>query len=269
MRPPPAPQQKLSAPLRCISTNGKPAERTRLLYSVSKSFTATALGFAVHEGLVGLDDTVVSHLPDLAEAVTDERTRAITLRDLATMASGHDRDMWPEALAADFGEPVRGFLSIPPTEESGAWFTYSQPCTYTLGAIIQRRSGMLLTDYLRPRLLDPLGIGQVGWQAHPAGRQLAFTGLFARTEDVAKLGLLYLQRGQWGGRQLIPEDYVALATSAQVATPRQDTVDWQQGYGFQFWVSRHGFRADGALVATVAQEGVMRHWAGTRTAGET
>ncbi len=223
------------------------AERTRLLYSVSKSFTATALGFAVQEGLVALDDTVASHLPDLAEGVTDERMHAITLRDLATMASGHDHDMWPDALAADFGEPVRGFLSIPPTEESGAWFTYSQPCTYTLGAIIQRRSGMLLTDYLRPRLLDPLGIGRVGWQAHPAGRQLGFTGFFARTEDVAKLGLLYLQHGQWGGRQLIPEDYVALATSAQVATPRQDTVDWQQGYGFQFWVSRHGFRADGAF----------------------
>ena len=223
------------------------AERTRLLYSVSKSFTATALGFAVDEGLVGLDDTVVSHLPDLAEEVTDDRTRAITLRDLAMMAAGHDHDMWPDALTVDHAEPVRGFLSIPPTESSGSWFTYSQPCTYTLGAIIQRRSGMLLTDYLRPRLLDPLGIGQVGWHAYPPGRQLGFTGFFARTEDVAKLGLLYLQGGRWGGRQLLPQSYVAEATSSQVATPRQDNVDWQQGYGFQFWVSRHGFRADGAF----------------------
>ena len=223
------------------------AEQTRLLYSVSESFTSTALGFAVQEGLVALDDTVVSHLPDLADVATDDRTRAITLRDLAMMAAGHDHDMWPDALTVDHAEPVRGFLSIPPTESSGNWFTYSQPCTYTLGAIIQRRSGMTLTDYLRPRLLDPLGIGQVGWHAYPPGRQLGFTGFFARTEDIAKLGLLYLQGGHWEGRQLLPESYVHEATSAQVATPRQDTVDWQQGYGFQFWVSRHGFRADGAF----------------------
>lgn len=222
-------------------------DRTRLLYSVSKSFTSTALGIAVEEGLVALDDTVVSHVPELAEGITDERPLAITLRDLAMMAAGHDHDMWPDALATDFGEPVRGFLSHPPTKQSGSWFTYSQPCTYTLGAIIQRRSGTTLTDYLRPRLLDPLGIGPVGWQAYPAGRQLGFTGFFARTEDVAKLGLLYLQGGRWQGRQLVPESYVREATSALVETSRQDTVDWQQGYGFQFWVSRHGFRADGAF----------------------
>ena len=79
---------------------------------------------------------------------------------------------------------------------------------------------MPLTQYLRPRLFDPLGIGQVGWPTFPPGREQGFSGLHARTEDVAKLGLLYLQRGRWGGRQLIPGPWVAEATSKQVANPR-------------------------------------------------
>jgi hypothetical protein len=164
------------------------------------------------------------------------------------MASGHNRDMLHDAVTRDPLEPVRGFLLIPPDAPPGSLFAYSQPCTYALAAIIQRVAGMPLTDYLRPRLFDPLGIGDVGWQSWPPGRELGFTGLFARTEDVAKLGQLYLQRGRWAGRQLLPEQYVALATSRHVDTsPAQDNIDWQQGYGYQFWMSRHGCRGDGAF----------------------
>ena len=122
------------------------------------------------------------------------------------MTSGHDRDMWGEAVERDREEPVRGFLLSPPDKAPGSVFAYSQPCTYTLAAIIQRRTGQRLSEYLRPRLLDPLGIGDVGWQCWPAGRELGFSGLFARTEDVAKLGQLYLQRGRWGKRRTGPRD---------------------------------------------------------------
>jgi CubicO group peptidase (beta-lactamase class C family) len=223
------------------------AERTRLLYSISKSFTSTALAFALDEGLADLDDTVLSHFPELADEITDPHNRSVTLRHLASMASGHDRDMWPEALAHDPDEPVRGFLLVPPEEAPGSVFAYSQPCTYTLAAVIQRRAGMRLSDYLRPRLFDPLGIGEVGWLCTPAGREQGFSGLFARTEDVAKLGQLFLQRGRWGEHQLIPETYVAEATSRRVATPAGENIDWRQGYGFQFWMSRHGYRGDGAF----------------------
>jgi CubicO group peptidase (beta-lactamase class C family) len=223
------------------------SERTRLLYSISKSFTSTALAFALDEGLVDLDDTVVSHFQELADEITDPHTRSLTLRHLASMASGHGREMWPEALARDPDEPVRGFLLVPPEEAPGRLFAYSQPCTYALAAVIQRRAGMRLSDYLRPRLFDPLGIGAVGWLCTPPGREQGFSGLFARTEDVAKLGQLYLQRGRWGERRLIPESYVAEATSPQVATLTMENVDWRQGYGFQFWMSRHGYRGDGAF----------------------
>jgi CubicO group peptidase (beta-lactamase class C family) len=222
-------------------------ERTRLLYSLSKSFTSTALGFALAEGRFSLDDTVVSHFPELDAEITDPRSRSVTLRHLASMASGHNRDLLDEVLALDPREPVRGFLLVPPDQPPGSLFAYSQPCTYTLAAIIQRAAGMRLSEYLRPRLFDPLGIGEVGWLAWPPGREQGFSGLFARTEDVAKLGQLYLQRGRWGEDQLLPERYVEQATSRQIDTPNQDNVDWRQGYGFQFWMARHGYRGDGAF----------------------
>ena len=223
------------------------AERPQLLYSLSKSFTATAAAFAQAEGLLDLDDTVVSHFGEFAADITDPRSRSVKIRHVASMASGHTREMLGEARAYDPAEPVRGFLLIPPDRKPGTAFAYSQPCTYTLASIIQRNAGLPLTQYLRPRLFDPLGIGHVGWQTFPPGREQGFSGLHARTEDIAKLGQLYLQRGRWDGVQLIPEQWVAEATSKQVGNPGGENPDWQQGYGFQFWMARHGYRGDGAF----------------------
>src|ERR1700760_4656676 len=223
------------------------ADRRHLLYSLSKSFTSTAAGFARAEGLLDLDDPVVKHFPEFEADITDPGSRAILVRHVAAMASGHDREMAGEALERDPDEPVRGFLLIPPDQPPGSVFAYSQPCTYTLASIVQRNSGMPLTEYLRPRLFDPLGIGPVGWQTWPPGREQGFSGLFARTEDIAKLGLLHLQGGRWDGRQLLPADWVAQATSKQVDNPDREWPDWRQGYGFQFWMARHGYRGDGAF----------------------
>jgi CubicO group peptidase (beta-lactamase class C family) len=222
------------------------ADRPHLLYSLSKSFTSTAAAFAAAEGLLDLDDTVVSHFPELEADITDPGSRSMRIRHIAAMASGHAQETWGQALALDSHEPVRGFLLIPPDRPPGTVFAYNQPCTYTLASIIQRKAGMPLTHYLRPRLFDPLGIGQVGWHTF-AGREQGYTGLHARTEDVAKLGQLYLQRGRWDGSQLISENWVAQATSRQIDNPNQSNPDWRQGYGFQFWMSRHGYRGDGAF----------------------
>jgi CubicO group peptidase (beta-lactamase class C family) len=223
------------------------AGQPHLLYSLSKSFTSTAAAFAQAEGLLDLDDTVVSHFAEFAADITDPRSRSVKIRHVASMASGHTREMLTEAVMRDPEEPVRGFLLIPPDREPGTVFAYSQPCTYTLASIIQRNAGMPLTRYLRPRLFDPLGIGHVGWHTFPPGREQGFSGLHARTEDIAKLGLLYLQRGRWEGAQLIGEKWVAEATSQQVSNPDEANPDWRQGYGFQFWMSRHGYRGDGAF----------------------
>jgi CubicO group peptidase (beta-lactamase class C family) len=223
------------------------ASRPVQLYSLSKSFTSTAVAFALAEGLLDLDDTVLSHFSELDAEITDPRSRSMRIRHIAAMASGHTRETHSEAVALSPDDMVRGFLLIPPDEEPGTVFAYNQPCTYTLASIVQKRAGMPLTQYLRPRLLDPLGIGPVGWQQDPAGRDVGFVGLHARTEDIAKLGLLYLQRGQWEGSQLISRAYAAAATSIQVANPGAGGPDWHLGYGFQFWMSRHGYRGDGAF----------------------
>ncbi|MDX6324749.1 MAG: hypothetical protein QOK15_1103 [Nocardioidaceae bacterium] len=219
----------------------------QLLYSLSKSFTSTAAAFAVAEGLIDPDDTLLSHFPELDAEVTDPRSRAITLRHCLSMASGHTRDMLDEAAAVDLEEPVRGFLLLPPEQEPGSVFAYSQPCTYAVASVIQRNAGVPLTEYLRPRLFDPLGIGDVGWQSWTAGREQGFTGLHARTEDIAKLGLLYLDGGRFNDAQLLSPDWVAEATRKHVDNSERPDPDWAQGYGYQFWMARHGYRGDGAF----------------------
>jgi CubicO group peptidase (beta-lactamase class C family) len=225
------------------------SDRKHLLYSLSKSFTSAAAGFAVAEGMLRLDDPVISYFPEFADDITDPRSRAMLVRHIASMASGHLAETNGRAFAIDPDEPVRGFLLIPPDREPGTVFAYNQPCTYTLAAIVQKLSGQPLTEYLRPRLFDPLGIGEVAWTQHPPGRNVGYSGLFATTDAVAKLGLLHLNGGVWEGRRLLPASWVAEATRTQISTAdgsANEAPDWRQGYGFQFWMARHGYRGDGA-----------------------
>ncbi|MGQ7297142.1 serine hydrolase domain-containing protein [Quadrisphaera sp. KR29] len=225
-------------------------DQPHLLYSLSKSFTATALGLAVGEGLLSLDDRLLDVLPELADAAAGERARSWTLRHLLGMASGHLAETWDRAQAADPAEPLRGFLGIEPEREPGTVFAYNQPCTYAVAAAVQRATGSTLLEHLRARLLGPLGVTgteRFGWQQHPAGRDLGFTGLHATTDAVAALGVLLLQGGRWGGRQLLPDGWVEQASRAHLPTPHEPEVDWRQGYGFQLWRQRHGFRGDGAF----------------------
>ncbi|WP_349814694.1 serine hydrolase domain-containing protein [Curtobacterium sp. MCJR17_043] len=126
-----------------------------LLYSLSKSFTAAAVGIAVRAGLVDLDAPVVGHFPELDAEVTDERTRRMRVRHLLAMASGHRSETIDHAEAIDPTNTVRGFLLLPLDEEPGSVFAYNQPCTYTLAEIVRRASGTSLLEYLRPRLFAP------------------------------------------------------------------------------------------------------------------
>ena len=226
------------------------SERLHLLYSLSKSFTATAAAIATAEGLLRLDDPVISYFPEFEADITDPRSRAMLVRHVASMASGHEAETIDRALATDRAELVRGFLLVPPERDPGTVFAYNQPTTYTLAAIVQRVTGQPLTEYLRPRLLDPLGIGPAAWLHDRAGRQLGFSGLHATTDAIARLGQLHLQDGVWEGERLLPEGWVAEATRPHIGngdgTAQGALSDWQQGYGFQFWTSRHGYRGDGA-----------------------
>jgi CubicO group peptidase (beta-lactamase class C family) len=222
------------------------ADDPHLLYSLSKSVASTAVALAVEEGLFGLDDFAVDFFPELAAETAHPRTRGMRIRDLLAMSSGHRQEMWLASLAVDPHDVVRGFFQLPPEEEPGSIFAYNQPCTITLAAIVQRVSGQTLVEYLRPRLLDPLGIGPVGWLSDGAGRQLGSSGLHMTTEDIAKFGLLYLGRGEWEGERLLSKRWVNEATTARIGTESQhDDPDWRLGYGFQFWMARHGYRGDG------------------------
>jgi CubicO group peptidase (beta-lactamase class C family) len=225
-------------------------DRLHQVYSLSKSFTATAAGLALGDGLLNLDAPVISHFPELASAVTDDRLLAMKVRHIAAMASGHLNDTWDRVRTTDdLTEPVRNFLAIPPDRDPGSVFAYNQLATYTLGAIVQRVTGQGLVDYLRRRVLDLVGAGSVSWMRDEAGRELGFSGLHATTDTVARLGQLYLQDGCWNGKRILPTAWVTEATKPQISTRSArpaDVPDWLEGYGFQFWRSRHGYRADGA-----------------------
>ncbi len=223
-------------------------DRVHLLYSLSKSFTATGIGIAIGEGLLTLDDPVTKFFPDQLPAEVHPRVAAMQVRHLLAMASGH-KDDTIGAIVSGGDDFVATFLSIPPDADPGTLFCYNQGCTMALSAIITALTGEKLLDYLRPRLLDPLGIGQALWLELPGGINQGFSGLHAETESIAKLGQLHLQGGKWDGRQLVPEAFVAEARQFHVDnSPTSENPDWQEGYGFQFWMCRHGaYRGDGAF----------------------
>lgn len=204
-------------------------------------------GLAAADGLLDLDRPVVSYFPEFAAHITDPGSRRILVRHVAAMATGHLTDTWEKAVAADPAEPVRGFLLLPPDRLPGTVFAYNQSATYTLAAIVQKQTGQSLTAYLRPRLLDPLGIRQAAWRQDPPGRDLGFSGLHATTDAIARLGQLYLNGGVWYGKRLLPAWWAAEATRAHISNAAECIwPDWRRGYGFQFWMSRHGYRGDGA-----------------------
>ena len=222
-------------------------DRSRLVYSLSKSFTGTALGLQIGEGRLSLDDLVSDHLPELFDDDTPDATRRMRIRHIASMSTGHDRETLMEAAAIDPADPVHGFLSIPPDAEPGTLFAYNQPPVLTLATILQRLAGESIVDYLRPRVLDPLGIGEFRWRQTTGGVDLGFSGVYTNLDAIARLGQLYLDDGVWNGRRILPEGWVADASSVQIANPQRDEIDWRQGYGFQLWMSQHGYRGDGAF----------------------
>jgi CubicO group peptidase (beta-lactamase class C family) len=222
-------------------------DKLHVLHSLTKSFNSTAVGLAVADGKLNLDDPVLKFFPEDAPAEISVNLKAMKVRDLLTMSCGHDS----EPKAAGGAPSVKQFLAHPVVHKPGTHFQYNSMGSYTLAAIVTKVTGQTSFDFLKSRLFEPLGIENVEWPSSPEGVSLAGGGLKARTEDVAKLGLLYLQKGKWNGKQLLPEEWVEQATSKQVpnelGSHAKIGVDWQQGYGFQFWRCTHNsFRGDGA-----------------------
>lgn len=225
------------------------AEQPHRLYSLSKSFTSTAIGLAVEEGKLSVGDRVLSFFPELANRL--EMTpylKQMTVHHLLTMSTGHAEESLrqeirpkPEWLDIIFSKEI--------VYEPGTRFVYNSGATYVLSAIVQTVTGQTLVDYLRPRLFEPLGFAGYEWELSPEGCNTGGWGLSLTTEDIAKFGQLYLQQGVWEGTRLIPESWVNLAASKQIESgdPGNDS-HWDQGYGYQFWRCKEGaYRADGAF----------------------
>lgn len=235
------------------------------LYSLSKSFTATAVGLAVAEGKLSVADRVTSFFPDDVPAEPAANLRAMRVADLLRMSTGQQT----EPPRPSDGGWVKAFLAHPVPFKPGTHFLYNTSATFMQAAIVERVTGTPLLDYLTPRLLGPLGIEGATWERSPEGTATGGYGLALRTGDIATFGQLLLQRGRWEGRQLVPEEWIAAATARQTANGSNPDSDWDQGYGYQFWRCRHGaFRGDGAFgqfcVVLPEQDAVVAITAGTK-----
>jgi CubicO group peptidase (beta-lactamase class C family) len=227
------------------------AKTPHMFYSLSKSFTSTAVGLAIADGKLSLDDEVLKFFPEDAPAEPSANLRAMRVRDLLRMSTGNQTEaplwVWTGGRDTVSQRLTKIFLTHPVPFKPSTHFLYNSPATYMLSAIVQKVTGMTVLDYLRPRLFDPLGFENPTWLTSSQGISTGAIGFSGRTEEIARFGQLYLQKGVWNGRQLVPAAWVAEATSAQTSNGSSPTSDWDQGYGYQFWRSRHGYRGDGAF----------------------
>ena len=220
------------------------AEAPHSLYSLSKSFTSTAIGLAISEGKLSLNDEVLKFFPEDAPPEPSNNLKSMRVSDLLRMSTGQQSEP-PRTPNQPW---TKTFLAHPVPFKPGTHFRYNTSATYMLSAILQKVTGVTVLDYLRPRLFEPLGIPHPTWETSPQGISAGGFGLSIRTEDIARFGQLYLQRGKWQGKQLVPEAWIAAATARQTSNGSDPNSDWDQGYGYQFWRCRHGaYRGDGAF----------------------
>jgi CubicO group peptidase (beta-lactamase class C family) len=203
------------------------------LFSLSKSFTSTAVGLAVADGKLSVDDEVLKFFPDDAPAEPGKNLKAMRVSDLLRMSTGHQTE--PSLRREQHW--AKKFLAQPVPFKPGTHFLYNTSATYMLSAIVQKATGRTVLEYLRPRLFEPLGIEHPTWGTSPEGVSLGGYGLSVRTEDIARFGQLYLQKGTWEGKQLVPASWVEAATARQTSNGSNPKSDWDQGYGYQFWLS--------------------------------
>lgn len=227
------------------------ADLKHTLYSTSKSFTATAIGFAVSENRLSVEDKVISFFPDDLPAKISPNLEELRIKDLLSMSVGHEKEN--SAIIATTDNWVKGFLNTPIVYKPGTKFLYNSPATYMLSAIVQKVTGQKVIDYLKPRLFDPLGITGMDWEVDPKGINTGGWGLRLKTEDMAKFGQLFLQKGLWNGKQILPASWIEEASSMKIMQnpdapqAKKDSSDWLQGYCYQMWRCRNnGYRADGA-----------------------
>lgn len=219
------------------------------LYSLSKSFTSCGVGLAINEGHFTVESPVISFFPELLPAQVSPNLAAMKVKHLLTMNTGH-------AIAPPLGGAnwAKTFLDTAVVAEPGTNFVYNTAATYMLSAIVTKTTGKTLFDFLTPRIFQPLKIEGADWEVSPQGINSGGVGLRIRTEDIASFSQMYLNKGKWNGKQLVPESWVAASSQSYWdfktnpfggSSPKAKD-DWQQGYGYQFWRTKTGgYRSDG------------------------
>jgi len=225
------------------------AEDSHTLYSASKTFTSLAVGIAIDENLLRLDDRGMTFFPDKRTGPVSDNMAAMTVRDLLMMAAGVKPDWTMRNNSTDW---VKDWLAKPVDDKPGSLFQYDSMCTFMLSAIVQRVTGQTMLEYLQKKLFDPMHITMADWETSPDGINTGGWGLRVQAETMAKLGQLLLNKGKWNGQQLVSADYVTAACSRLNDGGAKGTVpptDGNQGYGYQVWQSKWpgSFRADGAM----------------------
>ena len=222
------------------------ADHTHILYSQSKSFISTAVGFLVDDGKLDLDARVADFFPGQVPPKALPKFQALRVRDLLSMNTGNLRSE-PE-LRHPAGDWLAQCLANPIAFDPGTRFLYDSGNTYMLAALVEKVSGEKVMDLLGRRLFQPIGIEKAWSTTSPQGIACGGWGMNMTTRELARFGLLLLQEGRWGDRQVISRDWVRLATSKQTFSRRGSVPDLHQGYGFQFWRCRHnGYMAYGHL----------------------
>ncbi|MEJ7646962.1 MAG: ChbG/HpnK family deacetylase [Chryseolinea sp.] len=221
------------------------------LYSVSKSFTATAIGFAATEKKLTIEDKVISFFPDDLPAEISPNLSELRIKHLLTMSVGQDKE--PGGIRAQENW-VRKFLETPIANAPGTKFHYNSMATFMLSAIVQKVTGQTVLEYLEPRLFSPLNIVGMDWEINPKGINVGGWGLRLKTEDLAKFGQLFLNKGKFNGKTVLPAAWIEEATTMKIMQDpdapavKKDSSDWLQGYCYQMWRGRNNsYRADGAF----------------------
>ncbi len=227
------------------------ADRPHLLYSLTKSFTSIAVGLAIADGLLNLDDRVVDVLPDHVPTDIPEQGRRLTVHHLLSMTVGHETDSLTEAWEIEPNDLTKGFLRVPFSTTEGTEHVYDNATTYVLARMVERVTGQGLPEFLDERLFTPMGINHAEWDRVASGAAFGFHGLHLTTEAIAAFGELLLRKGRWGNQQLVPTEWVDLATTRHIETlplPNwKPNPDFQNGYGYQFWINRHGYHGHGSF----------------------
>ncbi len=221
------------------------------LFSLSKSFVSCAVGLAIQEGRLRLDQTLGELFPrEASQPGVSPLAKQATLRNLLTMRAGQAScHLGPFLFHPTSQTLVERYLQVPMATRPGEAFVYNSGSTYMLSAALQKATGQTVAEYLQPRLFTPLGIHSPRWLSCPNGIPLGGWGLYLTLEELSRFTRLIADHGQWEGRQLLPPDYLREATSFQSDNSINGNRDWDCGYGYQFWQCSHpgAFRGDGAF----------------------